>query len=240
MASEATYILPNVIFALVILLGGLRMGGCICFVSILSSPAPTSIPNKSYNLFQNSAEPCFRQGSKQLSMGLRKPLLEEPELLSNSSGLMCHVRQNKFSLAVIWDEQQKCLVTKDPDFVIADWFFLLLLPQEHSKGPVSCQVGGKEPTNTGPARPSACLFCNGVVSNVLTAVLERPVTKRATYCIACYFFAHIMEPGSNRVSSEGLFLAGRALPGDILLLKSQGSPISDTARVAPRADAEPV
>lgn len=137
------------------------------------------------------------------------------------------------------DEQQKYLVTKGPGFLKADLFFLLLLPQKHSKGPIWCQVGGREPTNTGPACPNACLFCSAVVSIVLPAMLECPIIKGAKYCIACYYFAHIMElqntivvklePGSIRIS---FFLVGRALPRVILPLKSQGSPISDTAWVA--------
>lgn len=70
-------------------------------------------------------------------------------------------------------------------------------------------------------------------------MLECSVIKGAAkYCIAYYYFAHIMElqntiivklvPGSNRISLRDSFLAGRALPGVILPLNSQGSPISDT------------
>lgn len=68
--------------------------------------------------------------------------------MSNSSGLMCCVRQNKLSSAVSQDEQQKYLVTKGLDFLRADLFFPLLLPQKHSKGPIWCPGGGREPANT--------------------------------------------------------------------------------------------
>lgn len=139
------------------------------------------------------------------------------------------------------DEELKYLVTKGPGFLRGDLFFLLLLPPKLSKGAIWCQVGGREPTNTGPACPNTCLFCSAVVSIVLPAMLECPIRKGAKYCIAYYYFAHIMdlqntiivklEPESNSISLEGLFLAGRALSGIILPLKSQGSPISDTAKL---------
>ena len=153
-------------------------------------------------------------------MGLWKLVSKQPELLSNSSGLMCHVRQNKLSSAVSQDEQQKYLVTKGPGFLRADLFFLLLLPQKHSKGPIRCQVGGRVPANTGPACPNTCLFCSAVVSIVLPAMLECPIIKGAKYCIAYYYFAHMMElqntiivklePGSNRIPLEGLFPGGQS------------------------------
>lgn len=145
LASEAKYLFFSVGFTMVITLGGLRKRGCVSFVSILGSSAPGIIPN---NLFQNPAEPRFRSGSKQPNMGLWKPVSKQPELMSNSSGLMCCVRQNKLSSAVSQDEQQKYLVTKGLDFLRADLFFPLLLPQKHSKGPIWCPGGGREPANT--------------------------------------------------------------------------------------------
>lgn len=133
---------------------------------------------------------------------------------------MCHVGHAHVSQ----DKQQKYLVTKGPGFMRTDLFFLLLFPQKHSKGPIRCHVGGMEggrdPAHTGPAWPNTCLFCGAVVSIALPGTRECPNVQGAKYCIACYNFAHIMEPHStvtaelepwcNRISLEGLFPGGQS------------------------------
>lgn len=153
---------------------------------------------------------------------------KQPRLLSNSSGSMCHVRQNKLGSAVSHKDQQKYLVTKGQGLLKEDLFFLLLLPKKHSKEPIQYQVGGKGPTNSGPACPNTWLCCSTGVSIVPPAMLDHPVIKGAKYCTAYYYYTHYGTPKYHCSeagawvwpdSLEGLFPGGQSTSWSHSVLK---------------------